>query len=426
MRRMMISRSSATWLVWSALVVSSGPLWGRDTMQAPVQEPQQAQGRVHVVQEGETLWGLAQFYLGDPLLWPEIYRLNTHVIEDPHWIFPGEELALGDIAPPVMAAEPAPALPADTAAPVPALPADTMAPPAQRPPEQAQAVPGLPAVSPDTMQPPAVEAPAVEAVAPAPPPPPPEAGAPSIFARAGRGGAPTVIGAGLEYRGVHRGEFYAAGWLTEGELLPWAQVHGDPREPAAMRNPSTSSVTMYQEVEIEPPASATYQAGDSLLVAFLGREITGWGNVVVPAGIVRVSHVAEGRVVARVVQQFARVVDGQVALPLERFNDPGNVTPVPVENGAEGHVVDVRDRHFVPNQQDVVFLDLGRESGVVPGDVFELIRDADPATGAQPERGAYLRVVHVRQRSSSALLMQILRPGVRVGQRVRLIRKMPG
>lgn len=416
MRRMTISRSRIATLVAAGLLAAGTTARAQDTLQVIKADTlqmgaQEQRPQVHVVQTGETLWGLAQSYFGDPLLWPEIYRLNTQVVEDPHWIYPGEELNLAGIAPAAPVAE----------APLEQPPVDTTVI------GQAEDTSQAAMQAPRPVEAPPVEAPAVEAP-PAPPPPPPgDASSSTIFSRR-RGGGVRIGATGGEafrYRPVRRGEFYSAGFLTEGESFPWGRVRGEASQPASERSAQTSSAPIYGTVELEAPGGATYNVGDSLLVANLARAVPGWGTVVIPSGIVRVSHVQDRDVLAQVVTQFGRVVDGQVTIPLEPFHDPGLVTPVPVENGLTATIIAPRDVHPVQGQQNIMFIDAGKEQGVALGDLFEVWEPLSEARGETQQAVALLQVVHVRNRSASGFILQIYQSGIQSGQPVRLIRKMP-
>jgi len=48
---------------------------------------------VHVIVKGDTLWDLAEHYLGDPFLWPQIWERNPY-IKDSHWIYPGDPVVV--------------------------------------------------------------------------------------------------------------------------------------------------------------------------------------------------------------------------------------------------------------------------------------------------------------------------------------------
>jgi LysM repeat protein len=381
----------------------------------------------HTVARGETLWSIAQLYYGDPLLWPEIYRLNTNLIDDPHWIYPGEELVLGPApglaqAPETTAVAAAPPAPPAPEAPV----ADTVRaqPGAAAPDTVAVAPADTAAAAADTAQ--LVEAP------PPPPPPPPEpvAGYETIFDR--RRTATEEVRdvlrayANQPYRPVRRGEFYSAGFLTEEEDLPFGRVIGNTAVPAIPRLTDVTTATTFDQIAVRPPARASYHVGDSLLIVRLDRKIEGWGDVVVPLGIARVTDVQRRQVLAQVVTQFGRIHDGHLALPLEPFKDPGQVRPTPVADGLEAQVIAARDVHVVAGMQQIIFLDRGREEGVSPGDVFEVFRPAAGLPGtASAQVQAVVEIVHTRAHSSSGLVLNIEHPNLVPGLPARLIRKMP-
>ena len=56
------------------------------------QDEQGQVGRVHTVVKGDTLWAITQAYLGTPWTWPTVWDANTKVVENPHWIYPGEKI----------------------------------------------------------------------------------------------------------------------------------------------------------------------------------------------------------------------------------------------------------------------------------------------------------------------------------------------
>ena len=416
MRRTTICRSNrAALLVLAAVPLTWSVLPAQDTTQAAPAALTQLPA-THTVSRGETLWSISQMYFADPLLWPEIYRLNTNVVEDPHWIYPGEVLVLGPVVGAVaQGGDTVVAVPPDTTA----AAADTV---------HAQAGDTIAAVVPvDTMP-----ADTTQVFVEPPPPEPVGESRETMFdrRRTPQQRVQDVLRSYTHqpYRPLRAGEFYAAGFLTENERLPWGRVVGVTTPPAIYRLTDRTTAMPYDEISIKPPSHASYHVGDSLLIARIDRAIQfgDWGEVVVPLGIARVTSVEDEQVLARVVTQFGRIRDGHLSLPLEPFKNPGEVRPTPVEQGLAGRLLGSRDERPIAGPQHFFVIDKGRSEGVVPGDVFEVYRPAVGDLGSPSEEvRAVLMIVHTREHSSTGLILQILHPGLDPRLPVRLIKKMP-
>ncbi|HET9513343.1 MAG TPA: LysM peptidoglycan-binding domain-containing protein [Gemmatimonadales bacterium] len=345
--------------------------------------------KTHTVVRHDTLWDLARKYLNDPFLWPQIYRLNTDVVEDPHWIYPGEVLRLAE------------------------------------PPEGIQAVP-----SQDTPPPPAPGDSAAAAAAAAAEEemelayPMPE------FARRHRRESLEGLLNVSErpYAPLRAGEFYSAGFLTEDRQLPYGIMLGTVT-PQQIRNLSErAAVTLFSHVAVRAPSDGSYGVNDSLLVIVRETGFPGYGEIVVPTGMIRITGQAENQYLGEVVAVYGAMRNGQQTIPAERFQPGPAVRAEPVTDSLTGSVIGGRELRELKHPQNYVFIDLGRDKGVTPGDVFDIRRVPGPRVNAPDtidELMASGQVVRVGERHSTVLLTGIISPDIPPGMKVVRVKRLP-
>lgn len=387
MPRMTISRSRLSFLLTLGLV-------------APASAQGANKATSHTVQKGDTLWDIAKAVLGDPFLWPQIYKLNTDVVENPHWIYPGEILKLEAVAgqtavpttdtpPPAARAEPSPTPPAPPAA-MPVSP-----PPAMDQTSQAGGDDGL-----------------------------------GLFRRK----RIDVQSAFKTYREskfhpLRPGEFYSSGFLTERDSLPWGELLGPvtPEQIESGRN--RAAVQAFTLVGMRAPAGATYSIGDTLVVVDRREGPIGYGEIIVPTGMIRVVGQNGEQTIGEVMAVYGPIRNGQSLMPAEKFNDPGTASYQPVSKGIEGHMLVSRDLRELRHPQEVIFIDVGLKDGVALGDLFEARRTAGPQdkteANAMDEEMAVLQVIHVRNRTATVKVLNVMSPDIKPGTRVVQVAKLP-
>ena len=353
--------------------------------------PGLAQGttQTHTVKKGDTLWDLAQQYLGDPFKWPEIYRRNTATVQDPNLIYPDQVLVItGDLV--------------ATAG----TPRDSVA---------APAMPGAPS------------APVAPQSGAAPAPPSMTIFNPDRF-RTVRGTRQSLV-IGERPTAVRAGDYARAPFLWDEAGLTGTgsvgrAVSGQPVETTQFNRP----VQIFERVYVKVPANSAGAAKERFVAFRYGPTILGEGRIVIPTGVFELQTAAQNGIAeAMLVEAYASVLEGQGLIPTDAAGMAVGV-PARVEFGLRTSVLWLSEGPIVPSLGQEMILAAGAADGLVPGDQVTLQRESGmDANGVPlpPGTVAVLQVTRVTTWGASAILIGQTEGHVMPGMAGRVTAKMP-
>lgn len=329
----------------------------------------------HEVRRGDTLWDLAARYLGDPFRWPDLHRLNTTVVEDPHWIYPGEVLRLpGTVVP----------------------------------------APGRAAPPPDRTG------------------APPRGGsfdAPSLFDQNPGGGATRAsVSFVPQTRSpvVSFSDHYRVGFLASpGEIAPEGRTARKLEEnPLGLDLPP--AVRVHDRVVLDLPAGSG-APGETWQAIRWGRGLGGHGRVAHSMALLRLTGVEGDTARAVVTHLYGPYQVGDPVIPATPFEPRPDVIPETVQRGMAARVVGFEIDQPLVGLGEIVFLDVGGDAGTGLGDEFAVFPADGPdgSVARADDAVGVVRVLRARPRSSTARVVSLRDAGVSVGSPARLIRRMP-
>ncbi|MFQ5890800.1 MAG: LysM peptidoglycan-binding domain-containing protein [Gemmatimonadota bacterium] len=341
---------------------------------------QEEAARTHEVRRGDTLWDLAARYLANPLRWPEIHRLNPGVVEDPHWIFPGEVLRLPGAVPPAGGDVPSGA-------------------------EQAVVV--------------ARRVGRNESF-----------GAPSIF---DRNPTDSVASGALAFDAasrrtvVSRSDFYRVAFLAHEEEIGPIGSTARLFEENPLRLNLPRGVRENDRVLLDL-GGAPAAVGDVYQAIRWGRGIAPYGRIAHSVALLALTDVAGDTARAVVIQIFGAYKVGDPVIPATAYEVVAGELPEPLENGMAARVIGFETPQPIIAPGDAVFLDVGATAGVRVGDEFAVFSKsvANGKVARLDDRLCTVRVALVRERTSTGLVVSLREAGVEVGAPARMVRQMPG
>lgn len=328
----------------------------------------------HVVKRGDTLWDLSRQYLGDAYLWPEIYRLNTAVVEDPHWIYPGETLRL-------------PAGVVATGAP------DTTAGPAA-------------AFDPNSTT----------------------VFDPRRYRRAS--GSRESANLLAPHHAVRPGEYLQAPYVwTVGGHAGAGRIRATAESQVVVPLLEQRVFQSQEAIFVSLPEGAVRANGERFMTYSLGAALPGQGQVILPTAVIEIAGDAgAGDVRAVVVTRFRTVDAGQGVTALDPLPSRPDQFPAHVEFGTATSVAWMVDEPVIAQMGSYLILSSTANDGFVTGDQVTLLAslgNGEAGVARLPEEAAVVQVMRVTPYGVSAMILRRSQADIAVRMPGRITAKMP-
>jgi hypothetical protein len=226
---------------------------------------------------------------------------------------------------------------------------------------------------------------------------------------------------------VRPGEYYAAPWVeplggpaNAGMIVGTGDVPGIPL--TEVERPLQS----HERVFVTLPAGMSSAAGARYVAVRPGPLLEGFGQVIVPTGVIVVDRAQPGQAAeAHLVARFEPVQIGDQLVPMDP-SPAGAGRPSAVSGGAETFVLWMKSEPVLPSLQSYVVV--AAAPGMKAGDQISLYRPRrmSPYGVLLPESEiAVAQIVRVTAQGATALLIDQSYAGIEQGTHARVTAKMP-
>ncbi len=237
----------------------------------------------------------------------------------------------------------------------------------------------------------------------------------------------TILPAGsAEYPVVRVGDYYRAGFVArDNEITPKGRVT-EIVSPTVVPLEEQPAIQVYDQVYVAAMDGASFRIGDRIQFVRPTRELRPYGRVWTPTGVGTVANVDGNVATVVVIRMFDPVRRGDLVVPVAPFPVRAGVMPV-ASSGLQARIFAFEKPHPAQANEEIAFLDVGRQAGVKEGDEFEVFMPRERRDwGTRPEIPVgRLQVVKVTDQTASARITTLQQPAIVVGQPVRRVKAMP-